>query len=91
MGFLPNPKGPTFIGKAVFGSGQSVMDQQRQRRLDGPDDEDDDDSPIAADGSYDYDLEKLFPPANKMQEELVLVRQGLALPPVPGKKKNRVQ
>ena len=29
LGFLPQPKGPTFIGKAIFGSGKSTMDQQR--------------------------------------------------------------
>jgi hypothetical protein len=91
MGFLPNPKGPTFIGKAIYNTGADAMKQQRQRQLDGPDDDDEDDVPIAADGSYEYDLEKLFPPANKMQQELALIRQGLALPPVPGRKKARVQ
>jgi hypothetical protein len=54
MGFLPSPKGPTFIGKAVFG-GKA-------------DDDDDDDDP---------DLDKLFPPANAMQEKLTPIRQRL--------------
>jgi hypothetical protein len=90
MGFLPSPKGPTFIGKAVFGSGRDTMDQQRlQRRKDDdlPDDEDDmDEMPIPASGNgYDYDLDKLFPPANRMQEKLALIRQR-TLPPDTGKK-----
>jgi len=29
MGFLPSPRPPTFIGKAIFGSGANVMEQQR--------------------------------------------------------------
>ena len=28
MGFLPNPKGPTFIGKAIFGSGKNVIERR---------------------------------------------------------------
>jgi hypothetical protein len=70
MGFLPSPKGPTFIGKAVFGSGKSVMEAQGA----GGGDEDDDD--LTA-NERDPDLDTLFPPANKMQEELVLIRQRL--------------
>jgi len=62
MGFLPSPKGPTFIQKAIFGSGKSTMDAQR-----GEDDEQDD-----SDGP---DLDKLFPPANLMQEKLNPIRQ----------------
>ena len=64
MGFLPSPKGPTFIGKAVFGSGKDVMDQQGSEddRLSGDD---------------DPDLDKLFPPANAMQIKLIPIRQRL--------------
>jgi hypothetical protein len=65
MGFLPSPKGPTFIGKAVFGSGKS--------QTSGDDDEGEDDG----DGP---DLDKLFPPANNMQEKLTPIRQR-TLPP----------
>lgn len=65
MGFLPSPKGPTFIGKAIFGSGKNVMDQQGGER---DDDSDDDDGP---------DLDKIFPSANTMQEKLVLIRQRM--------------
>lgn len=67
MGFLPSPKGPTFIGKAIFGSGKAVMDAQ------GAGGEDDDDA--LADS--DPDLDKLFPPANAMQEKLTPIRQRL--------------
>jgi hypothetical protein len=62
MGFLPSPKGPTFIGKAIFG-GKNV-DQG------GDDDGDSDDG----DGP---DLDKLFPPANAMQEKLTPIRQRM--------------
>jgi hypothetical protein len=70
LGFLPNPHGATFIGKAIFGSGQAVMDAQRPA---GPDDE-------------TLDLEQLFPPANAMQEKLVAVRQRTLLPPTEEKR-----
>ena len=65
MGFLPSPKGPTFIGKAIFGSGKHVMDEQGAG---GDEDET---------ASGDPDLDKLFPPANLMQEKLIPVRQRL--------------
>jgi hypothetical protein len=82
LGLLPSPKGPTFIGKAVFGSGRTAMDQ---RRLNGPDDEEDEDEvPIAA-REQDIDLDKLFPPANEMQKKLVEIRQRL-LPSDAGRK-----
>jgi hypothetical protein len=71
LGFLPSPKGPTFIGKAIFGSGQNVMDQQRGN---GPEDEEDEAASMALD---DIDLDKLFPPANRMQEKLAAIRQRL--------------
>ncbi len=64
MGFLPSPKGPTFIGKAIFGSGKNVMEQQGA----GDDDDASDDSP---------DVDRLFPPANAMQEKLTPIRQRL--------------
>jgi hypothetical protein len=68
MGFLPSPKAPTFIGKAIFGSGRSVMDQQSG------DNDEDEEPPIAA-AESDPDLDKLFPPANLMQEKLAAIRQ----------------
>jgi hypothetical protein len=87
VGLLPNPQGPTFIGKAIFGSGRDAMDQQKHQRRyheDGPDDdESEDEVPIF---ERDIDLDKLFPPANIMQERLVAIRQR-TLPPqdVPAK------
>jgi hypothetical protein len=69
MGFLPSPKGPTFIGKAIFGSGKNAMDQQRG--------DDDDDNVVDIDGP---DLDKLFPPANAMQEKLTPIRQRMLSP-----------
>jgi len=63
MGFLPSPKGPTFIGKAVFGSGGAAMERDGEASGD-----DDDDGP---------DLDRLFPPANAMQQKLQPIRQRL--------------
>lgn len=68
VGFLPSPKGPTFIGKAIFGSGKNRGD-----------DDDDDGGDGGGDGP---DLDKLFPPANAMQQKLTPIRQR-ALPPPP--------
>lgn len=68
LGLLPSPKGNTFIGKAIFGSGRSVMDQQ------GAGGAEDDNTPLKVD---DMDLDRLFPPANLMQERLVPIRQRM--------------
>lgn len=62
LGFLPDPKGPTFIGKAVFGATGG-------REKDEPE--------MAATFDGDDDLDQLFPPANAMQEKLVPIRQRL--------------
>ncbi|MGA7312644.1 MAG: hypothetical protein WBX22_01615 [Silvibacterium sp.] len=64
MGFLPSPKGPTFIGKAVFGS---AMMQQREA-----DEDEDDDARILRED--EIDLEKLFPSPRNMQERLLPIR-----------------
>jgi hypothetical protein len=66
MGFLPSPKGPTFIGKAVFGTGKTAMGEQRS-------DDDNDDG----DSGEGPDLDRLFPPANVMQEKLQSIRQRM--------------
>jgi hypothetical protein len=60
MGFLPSPKGPTFIGKAIFGSGKAeeVEDEDSGSTLE----------------------DRLFPPANEMQQRLVPIRQRLPPP-----------
>lgn len=71
MGFLPSPKGPTFIGKAVFGAGrQSINDQGA-----GKGDEDDDGPVIESDDDPDLDI--LFPPSTEMQTKLIPIRQRL--------------
>jgi len=70
MGFLPSPKGPTVIGKAIFGSGMNTMQQQRH---DIPDE--DDEEPSIAPVESQPDMDKLFPPANLMQEKLTAIRQ----------------
>jgi hypothetical protein len=72
MGFLPSPKGPTFIGKAIFGSGRNAMQQQRHE--DDLVDKEDEVPPVAAVES-DPDLDRLFPPAHLMQEKLAAIRQ----------------
>jgi hypothetical protein len=88
LGLLPQPKGPTFIGKAIFGSGKSSMEQQR---LNPPEEDEDDENepPLAAAGidgeaPENIDLDKLFPPANAMQEKLIAIRQKVL--PSPGTK-----
>ncbi len=65
VGALPSAKGPTFIGKAVFGSPtQSAKDA------------DDDDAPtIDAPSSDGFD--DLFPSPNETQNKLVPIRQRL--------------
>lgn len=68
MGFLPSPKGPTFIGKAIFGGAtQSNAKDDDDSESEGP-------TPIF-DDSDGYDA--LFPPSNAMQEKLVAIRQKL--------------
>jgi len=61
MGFLPSPKAPTFIGKAIFGSGRNVMEAQGTGR-------EDDDSARRGDNEGP-DLDKLFPPANASRSD----------------------
>jgi hypothetical protein len=62
LGFLPTAKGPTFIGKAVFGGGGGREGTEPgQPTVFGEDD----------------DLDELFPPANAMQERLAPIRQRL--------------
>ena len=72
MGFLPSPKGPTFIGKAVFGSGKQTMTAQGA----GHGDDDDDDGPVI-DADDDPDLDTLFPPSNDIQQKLIPIRQRM--------------
>jgi hypothetical protein len=74
MGFLPSPKGPTFIGKAIFGSGGQAMSAQGAGRSDSSDD----DAAVVIDAdSDDPDLDNLFPPSNAMQQKINPIRQRL--------------
>lgn len=69
MGFLPSPKGPTFIGKAIFGGASQAVS--------GSDKDDDDDTPTGGIYVDDGDLDNLFPPSSAMQEKLIPIRQKL--------------
>lgn len=71
-GVLPSPKGPTFIGKAVFGAGKQNMSAQGA----GHGDDDDDDGPVI-DGDDDPDLDILFPPSNDIQQKMIPIRQRM--------------
>jgi hypothetical protein len=72
VGTLPSPKGPTFIGKAMFvgsGGGKSMME----------DDEEGEESPVSASPAEvftdDDDFEELFPSAKVIQDKLIPIRQ----------------
>lgn len=71
MGFLPSPKGPTFIGKAIFGGPTGGGGEGSES----PAEEDD----TPHEGMYinDGDLDNLFPPSSATQEKLIAIRQKL--------------
>lgn len=71
-GVIPSPKGPTFIGKAVFGSGKQTMNAQGA----GSGDDDDDDGPAIDDDDFP-DARELFPNSRDIQEKLIPIRQRL--------------
>ena len=64
LGFTPSPKGPTFIGKAVFGAGKVETDEEEEQSK-------------SANFSMEDDLDKLFPSATSMQNRLVPIRQRM--------------
>jgi hypothetical protein len=68
-GVLPSPKGPTFIGKAVFGSGKQTMSAQ------GAGGDEDEDGPSVE--GEDFDLDQLFPSSNDIQQKLIPIRQRM--------------
>jgi hypothetical protein len=70
MRFLPSPKGPTFIGKAVFGAGNQTMSAQGAGRGE------DEDGPVI-DGDDDPDLNDLFPSSNTIQQRMIPIRQRI--------------
>ena len=62
VGALPSAKGPTFIGKAIFGNGNSSEEK-----------DDEEHTPQAAvfDDNFDY----LFPNSGEMQDKLAVIRK----------------
>jgi hypothetical protein len=72
MGFLPSPKGPTFIGKAVFGGGGGG-----QSGGSAPAEVDDDEPEEEYIEAENIDLEKFFPSSNTIQQKLIPVRQKM--------------
>jgi len=72
-GVIPSPKGPTFIGKAIFGSGNQTMNAQGA----GKGDEDDEEDGVVLDADGDPDLDFLFPPSNDIQQKLIPIRQRM--------------
>jgi hypothetical protein len=82
LGLLPPPRsGATFINKqTIFGSGQSVMDEQGAGK--GSNDKDEADDVIDGEDPENIDLDKLFPSPRLIQEKLVAIREMVkALPP----------
>lgn|GEM_PF-1310265 len=73
MGFLPSPKGPTFIGKAVFGSGGGGGNSPAQVDDNDPDEED----TFIDIQAENVDLEKFFPSSNTIQQKLIPIRQKM--------------
>lgn len=69
VGALPSPKGPTFIGKAIFGGASQAAS--------GGDKDDEEDTPTNGVYVDDGDLDNLFPPSSAMQEKLIPIRQKL--------------
>lgn len=67
VGALPSPKGPTFIGKAIFGGTSQTANEK------------DDDDGTPQEGLYvdDGTLDNLFPNSSTMQDKLIPIRQKL--------------
>jgi hypothetical protein len=73
MGFLPSPKGLTFIGKAIFG-GSGGEQKIPVGTVDADDGEDEETEWIDADH---VDTERLFPSSNMVQQKLIPIRQRM--------------
>ena len=65
LGFLPSPKGPTFIGKAIFGGGGTKE----------VDEDDKEEQPATF--AMEEDVNNLFPSATAMQNKLSPIRRLL--------------
>ena len=76
MGFLPSPKGPTFIGKAIFGSGNQTMNAQGAGKGNSSEDEGEEGNIINVNPD-EIDQEYLFPDSREMQEKLIPIRQRM--------------
>lgn len=63
MGFTPSPKGPTFIGKAIFGMNTGAKEQG------------DSEVPQAKPMAMEDDINALFPSATTTQNKLIPIRQ----------------
>jgi len=60
LGFLPTPKGPTFIGKAVFGSaGDKEKEEPNEKAV----------------FDEESDIDELFPSPSETLQKLVPIRQ----------------
>jgi hypothetical protein len=75
MGFLPSPKGPTFIGKAIFGSGNQTMNAQGAGKSN--DDDDGDEVNIINVNPDEIDQDYLFPDSRDIQQKLIPIRQRM--------------
>lgn len=73
-GVLPSPKGPTFIGKAVFGSGKNTMNAQG---VGTSDDGDDEDGTVIDATDDDANFESIFPDSRDTQKKLIPIRQRM--------------
>jgi hypothetical protein len=76
MGFLPSPKGPTFIGKAIFGSGNQTMNAQGAGKGNSSEDEGEEGNMINVNPD-EIDQDYLFPDSRDMQEKLIPIRQNM--------------
>jgi hypothetical protein len=72
-GVLPSPKGPTFIGKAVF---SSALQAPGAKGSSGAGDDDDDDGTVI-DADEGPDLDVLFPSSKEIQHKMIPIRQRM--------------
>lgn len=70
LGFLPSPKGPTFIGRLEVGR----VPNRREIEVEPPEPMQATAMPIFTE---DDDIDQLFPPASLVQDKLVAIRQRL--------------
>jgi hypothetical protein len=71
LGFLPTTKGPTFIGRAIFGGAGSNLGSVPKG------DDDSEDSTPSSVMDIDSEYNDLFPSPGEIQEKLVPIRQKM--------------